>query len=227
MKKSLITTALLAAMTMLSPVMADDEFTVTTGDGYAQNRGNYYGFTVSMMDTFLDATSTSGSALASFDEVVLNSLSLQQRTQGTPSGHTVYLAVYEYSADATTGTFVGVSSNSVTDNATDGWSTFNFTDVTIDPNKQYQYVFVTTNDAGSLTSFADYQNNSSQFGFEMSNIAKRIPTGDGVYTGNDLNSWEGFYMPNVEVSLSATPEPTTATLSLLALAGLCARRRRK
>ena len=227
MKKSLITTALLAAMTMLSPVMADDEFTVTTGDGYDQDRGNYYGFTISMVDTFLDATSTSGSDLASFDEVVLNSLSLQRRTQGNPSGHTVYLAVYEYSADATTGTFVGVSSNSVTDNAVGGWSTFNFTDVTIDPDKQYQYVFVTTNDAGSLTSFADYKNNSSQFGFEMSNMTQGLPHGDGVYKGNDLNSWEGFYMPNVEVSLSATPEPTTATLSLLALAGLCARRRRK
>ena len=29
------------------------------------------------------------------------------------------------------------------------------------------------------------------------------------------------------ISYEVTPEPTTATLSLLALAGLCARRRRK
>ncbi len=61
----------------------------------------------------------------------------------------------------------------------------------------------------------------------MSNIKQGLPKGDGVYMVNGLNSWAGFYMPNVEVSLSATPEPTTATLSLLALAGLCARRRRK
>ena len=30
-----------------------------------------------------------------------------------------------------------------------------------------------------------------------------------------------------QVTINAVPEPTTATLSLLALAGLCARRRRK
>ena len=30
-----------------------------------------------------------------------------------------------------------------------------------------------------------------------------------------------------QITINAVPEPTTATLSLLALAGLCARRRRK
>ena len=43
------------------------------------------------------------------------------------------------------------------------------------------------------------------------------------------NETDGFYvaLQGGSISYQVTPEPTTATLSLLALAGLCARRRRK
>lgn len=55
-------------------------------------------------------------------------------------------------------------------------------------------------------------------------------------SGSDLSSYEGlFSIKNTGAALevsyvvpsAAVPEPATATLSLLALAGLCARRRRK
>lgn len=63
-----------------------------------------------------------------------------------------------------------------------------------------------------------------------------IPGGWGTYKGSGINSWEGQYVPVTTVTLSkndiseeipVVPEPTTATLSLLTLAGLAARRRRK
>ena len=51
----------------------------------------------------------------------------------------------------------------------------------------------------------------------------------GELTGDTVGmSFEDGHKAMVSsVAYSVTPEPTTATLSLLALAGLCARRRRK
>ena len=50
-----------------------------------------------------------------------------------------------------------------------------------------------------------------------------------VNTTKAPNETDGFYvaLQGGSISYQVTPEPTTATLSLLALAGLCARRRRK
>ena len=48
--------------------------------------------------------------------------------------------------------------------------------------------------------------------------------GGGAPTNND-NNWKTATMSNLTVAI--VPEPATATLSLLALAGLAARRRRK
>ena len=230
MKKTLITSALIAAMTAPA-VMAegDSTYTIQTDqESYEQNRGNYYGFTLKLTDSFLDATASDAYAptLSTLSEVVLNSVAIEQRDT-TGSGHVAYLAVYEYASDGTTGNFIALSTNTNNDEATGGYNTFNFADVTIDPNKQYQFLFVgSTATPDEVSSFEGYKENATQFGFSMSNIDS-LPKGDGTYTNSNLNSWEGFYIPNVSISVSVTPEPTTATLSLLALAGLCARRRRK
>ncbi len=50
--------------------------------------------------------------------------------------------------------------------------------------------------------------------------------GGGSPTHNNTD-WQTPVMSNLSISTPAVPEPTTATLSLLALAGLAARRRRK
>ncbi len=56
-------------------------------------------------------------------------------------------------------------------------------------------------------------------------ITKMVVTIEGGGTAQE--GWETGTMSNLSISTPAIPEPTTATLSLLALAGLAARRRRK
>ena len=184
-----------------------------------------------LTDSFLDATAsaTDETDLGALSSVVLNSVTINNRTDagGSQTFGSVYLAVYLYSADKTTGTFVGISNNVATNGNLNGSNTFTFSDVTLDPNEQYQYLFVTSNDTTTLSTFDGYKSVAHQFGLNVANINATLPSGDGTYKGSGLNDWEGSYMPNVSVGVSVTPEPTTATLSLLALAGLCARRRRK
>lgn len=223
--------ALLAALAS-APAMADDTYTIsmdtTTG---TQNYGNYNGWTMTLTESYLDTTLNDQEAALATTSVLLNSVSLQKRTDGSASGNTAYLAIYEYDSDGTVGTFVGVSTNTVTDNTvsqTPAYNTFEFSGVTLDATKQYQYLFVTTNSTDTLSSFTGYQGSAVKLGFSITAVGSTLDTGDGIYTTSALNGWQtGNYMPNVSISVTATPEPTTATLSLLALAGLCARRRRK
>ena len=53
------------------------------------------------------------------------------------------------------------------------------------------------------------------------------PKNSTDFSFTNVQLYEGVLSSEQIASLSVTPEPTTATLSLLALAGLCARRRRK
>ena len=229
MKKTLITATLIAALATAPAVLAEDSYTIELADGFASGNGNYNGWTMSLTDRFFDATAsaTESPDLGDLSSVLLNSVTINNRTEGSQTFRNVYLAIYQYSGNNTTGTFIGVSNEIATNGDLGGSNTFTFTDVTLDPNDQYQYLFVTSNDAATLATFDGYKSVSAQFGLNVKNINAALPPGDGTYTSRDLNSWQGNYMPNVGISVSATPEPTTATLSLLALAGLCARRRRK
>ena len=49
----------------------------------------------------------------------------------------------------------------------------------------------------------------------------------GASPTDGRTDWQPPVMSNLSISTPAVPEPTTATLSLLALARLAARRRRK
>ena len=231
MKKTLITATLIAALATAPAVLAEDSYTIELADGFASGNGNYNGWTMSLTDRFFDATAsaTESPDLGDLSSVLLNSVTINNRTDagGSQTFGSVYLAVYLYSADKTTGTFVGISNNVATNGNLNGSNTFTFSDVTLDPNEQYQYLFVTSNDTTTLSTFDGYKSVAHQFGLNVANINATLPSGDGTYKGSGLNDWEGSYMPNVSVGVSVTPEPTTATLSLLALAGLCARRRRK
>ena len=217
--------ALLAALAS-APAMADDTYTIgiatnTTSGSY----GNYYGWTMTLTESYLDTTLNDQEAELATTSVLLNSVSLQKRVDGDLSNNTAYLAIYEYVGNGNVGTLVGVSTNTVTEDTvsqTPAYNTFEFSGVTLDATKQYQYLYVSTNNTDALSTFSGYQANAVKFGCQLTNDLE-----EGLYKDNGLNSTEGNYMPNVSFSVTATPEPTTATLSLLALAGLCARRRRK
>ncbi len=58
--------------------------------------------------------------------------------------------------------------------------------------------------------------------------ADALTTTYGDYLGTTVRNGTGYVLfKGIEADTPAVPEPTTTTLSLLALAGLCARRRRK
>ena len=222
MKKTIIALMALAGMAMAS----DFSSSITTGNA---GNGNYYGGTVKLTDTFFN-TSFSSEELTALPEILtLDSISFYSRTSGTQVSNTVYLAVYEYTADSTTGTFVGLSSNKVTADTLNTALTFSFEGITISSNKQYQLLFVNSEStAENVATFEGYKTHAINIGLNVLNQGS-LPTGDGTYKSNGINSWEGSYIPKltIETSVPTVPEPTTATLSLLALAGLAARRRRK
>lgn len=240
MKKTLITSTLIAALAAPA-VMAQDtteqtsDYTIGLGSGASYNtgaNGNYYGWTMALTGSYLDATAatTDAPALGALSSVLLDSVTINNRTSGSQTYHEVYLAIYEYAESGTTGTFIGVSDNTATNNQVNGSNTFTFTDVTLAPDKQYQYLFVTSNDTTTLETYNGYTSVASNFGLELGQFSTQtpLPGGDDLYTNGQLTGTQsGEYMANVSIGVSVTPEPTTATLSLLALAGLCARRRRK
>lgn len=217
MKKTII------ALMALAGVAAADTYTSSTPD--KTNQGSYYGFTLAPAN----ATYLTTDIPADFTGLLnLDSITIQTRSDNTYASARV--AVYEYSADHTTGTYLGVSS--AADFAANTDVEFSFDAITIDPTKRYQFLFVNTT-ATELASFDAYKAASMQWGVAVTNsFGANIPGGWGTYKSNGINSWEGQYIPVVGLTLStpgateSVPEPATATLSLLALAGLCARRRR-
>lgn len=60
----------------------------------------------------------------------------------------------------------------------------------------------------------------------IAEIAMKIAYPEGEGTLSDVQVWSGVVAPSDLAASPTVPEPTTATLSLLALAGLAARRRR-
>ena len=205
---------------------SDFTSSITTGNGTVGN-GNYYGCTFELRDAFVATTPTLSTEPTIHVHLTLDSITFYTRTSGTQESRTAYLALYEYTADNTTGAFVALSSNAVTANALNSEITFNFEDVIIDTTKQYQMLFVdSSSTAENVASFEGYKNHGVSVGINVLQQGS-LTSGDGTYKGTGINSWEGNYIPKVTVKTSNIPEPTTATLSLLALAGLAARRRRR
>ncbi len=221
MKKTII--ALLA----LSGLAMADTYTASTPEkSSASAQGNYYGFTLAFDNADYLTTNVPADT-----ELNLDSITLLSRSDG--SANDMKVAVYEYTGDGTVGTFLGTSST--VQYAANTTFTLTFDGITVNSSDRYQFLYVNaTADDATLGTFAGYQAAAMQWGTSVTNsFSQNIPGGWGTYKSSALNSWEGMYVPVTTVTLStpsvapAVPEPTTATLSLLALAGLAARRRRK
>lgn len=174
---------------------------ITTITTNMNNNGNsYYGFTAKLTDTFYNA---SGDEMA--DEVNLQTLSIYGRT-ANGNGSDFKVAIYQYSADATTGQFVALSDNSNAyqncgnDNSVS--MDFTFTDVTLNKNQQYQFLFVGADaTADAISSFDGYKSAAVSISLRMFSN-QSLPSGDGTYKNNTLNSWEKSFMPAVKFVLS-------------------------
>ena len=80
----------------------------------------------------------------------------------------------------------------------------------------------------TLSSSAITDTLTYDLGLTSIEVSKLMVTLEGGDNGNDGADWDKTpTMSNLSVTGKVIPEPTTATLSLLALAGLAARRRRK
>lgn len=227
MKKTLI-----ALMALASVAAADTYTSSTPAKSAAGAQGNYYGFTLAPANsTYLTTDIPEG-----VTELNLDSLTIQTRSNDLIAKD-MKVAVYTYTADYTVGTYLGSSSSTGTEITADTTLTLTFSGVTIDPNARYQFLFVNADaDAVTLGSFEGYQSVATSWGVAVTNsFSASIPGGWGTYKGSGINSWEGQYIPVTTLTMSTVgstespvvPEPATATLSLLALAGMAARRRRR
>ncbi len=229
MKKTFIT----AALSLCTALAYGTDYTTTT-TGTGTGNGTYYGWCTALTHSYLTTTPES---LQTTDVLTLNSISI---VGGTGSGGTLTdgakLAIFKYSSDSNVGSFVGISDNVAVRTAGESF-TFSFSDVNLTAGQQYQFLFVsttataatfTTDLAEGTTMLSAYQAVAGSVRHQVHNHSS-IPGGDGTYKSSGMNSWEGAYVTSATYSLSTlpVPEPTTATLSLLALAGLAARRRRK
>ena len=217
----------------LASVAAADTYTSSTpGKSGAGAQGGYYGFTLAPAD----ATYLSTDIPADVTELNLDSLTILTRT-GSVSTNDMKEAVYAYEGDSKVGTYLGSSTSTGTEITADTTLTLTFSGVTIDPTARYQFLFVRA-DATDLTlsTFDGYKTAATSWGVAVTNsFGAQIPSGWGTYKGNGIDSWEGNYVPVTTLTMSTVvapespvvPEPATATLSLLALAGLAARRRRR
>ena len=235
MKKCLTLAVLLSAGTVLTNAAV---YTTSLTTGSANRADDCYGFTVALDDTFMSTVDEASSSAVLPDTVSLDSVSVWNRDTVSENMYTgeVKLAVYAYSADGTTGTFVGLSSNVVNVTSLDQKLSFTFKNVSIKSKDQYQMLFVSSSaTAESVNTFSEYKENA--VGISLSLREQGIlPKGDGTYSNKTLNgwvtsdNWKKQYMPKLSiVTSSSIPEPSAFGMlaGLGALALVASRRRRR
>lgn len=229
MKKCLTLAVLLSAGTVLTNAAV---YTTSLTTGTADRADSCYGFTVALDDTFMSTVDEASSSVTLPDTVSLDSVSVWNRYDNPGSMYTgeVKLAVYAYSTDGTTGTFLGLSSNTVSIASVNQELEFTFKNVSISSTAQYQMLFVSSSaTADSVDAFSEYKENA--VGISLSLLEQSgLPKGDGTYSNKTLNGWVGQHMPKLSiVTSSSIPEPSAFGLlaGLGALALVASRRRRR
>ena len=226
MKKTLITLLALGGLAMgttsdsLLSDSKDFQFSSTIDKlTEGTSGGSYRGFQFCLSDALEADRLTLGSEIEEIPSVVsLDSFSFQVR--GSASHNGLWAAVLD--AD---NTIIGVSTSSASASGLQ-MLTFNFSDVQLSTTETYKIVAtasqlttnsILSNSDGSLRTFAVALTQTGD-----STKAANL----GVLNSSNIDTLASTaYMPFVRIIVSI-PEPATATLSLLALAGLAARRRR-
>lgn len=235
MKKTLFTSLLAASM--LSTAMAYTESSSTTGGGGLYSAGVIFSMTEDYYDgAFLDG-----------DAVALTNITLTNRYNSEESHHSNNQA-NDYSKLVLAlvneaGELIGTSEvvlTTVSGNTAGNLMTmsFNFDSISINVGEQYKAIFVYQNEdsslvntgSSSITGGVGSQTTSTAHGdWKYLNLNGQCngsafdPANAGKYTvsGSTPNGM------SVSTEALSVPEPSTATLSLLALTGLMLRRRRK
>ncbi len=237
MKKTII--ALLSLTAIAIADEATDVLYTSTSNGTAASNYEAKGFAFNLSGTALTTTSTPSSYDFS-DSVTLSSISLTVRdvenndSEDKDGRHIIVIT------DSAL-TIQGWSSNE-SDTATDAKEysfTWNFANVTLDTDTTYYAIAYDANASLTLGTTLSQADERIEFGTNgVSDYGVGGLSLDGASTGKTglmflnannnyaLNTGQTRYAPNVTIVTKMIPEPTTATLSLLALAGLAARRRR-
>lgn len=194
------------------------------------NGGNFAGWQASLKDSYLVQNGTTSTIdWDGVSSVTLTSITITNRNQSVEKKESV-LAIYQVEGNDRFGSYIGLSTNAMSNFQNGGTNTLTFDNLTLDPSQTYAFVFLTgttTAEQAALITDANFVNYSNWFQVQVS-YPTSMPSGSGTISKTSLNTG---YIPTVSynftVSSPAVPEPATATLSLLALAGLAARRRRK
>ncbi len=227
MKKTLITLAALAGGTVSA--LADDislvseAFTSQTGSGNITVQ-NVYDFTNTGVWHLNDPWGGAG-----FVKLTDTGISLQVGTNMHANDQRSTAAVKIDATQIADTTPVSLTFDCV---KTSGWG--GTADNTFDLTVQF-IGYTATGGATTINTWQTAVDLSTSTGSVASGVTVDLTTSDefssyGIIiqgATNDTTTAGGAVVQLQNLTLVTTPEPTTATLSLLALAGLCARRRRK
>ena len=227
MKKTLITLLALAG------VAAAGETPVTLGSYYTSNSVNYstvdnfYGLTNNEIYKLLTGTEGTTDYVNRYSNstktLTINTGALYQFSGDAKEGDTLKLTTFLMSTEDT-GDFIGTNRYA---QVTIGQTAYTF--------KAYQSVDKESNaEVGTFTfDFTDADVTfklgdtiTFTFASDASGEHSTLPVFQGI-TGPVVDNNTAGWKSSVKINAVTIPEPTTATLSLLALAGLAARRRRK
>lgn len=233
MKKTIIALFALAGVTMGDVTTVSSSYQVLNGQDQA------HGFILSLSDRFMEYSDGELGETFELASVTLHS----SNTGNSEVASSAKLVIFERQGEDAFGSYVALSESA---NFQVGDTTYNFSEsVTLDTSKQYQFFFVAADTASTVFTAATdiesaYSGVAAKTRFDKFNVQAAdnytdkytLPKGDGIIWNKDYTGWSGQNMAvvtltSVPTSAPAVPEPTAATLSLLALAGLAARRRRK
>ncbi len=229
MKKTLLSSIL--ALFCADAAMATT-YTTTTPTGDATTNGNYTGFNFIIDSSSYDANTgiiTTGDGEALTADMTLNLTSIEIY-RGT------YHANDQFNSSTTSLVIVDASGNTLgvsttltldaslnvipgTDVSTQGLMTYSFTGLEITSDTEYTAYFT-----NSYT-VADFETGIAfDISTDTANVRSAMTTA--------INDWEIINLSSASlnaatITTESIPEPTTASLSFLALAGLMIRRRRK